>query len=267
MGILTTPPPDAVEGDDVAALLGITRWEPGDPSWQKHGVMGTNEPGPDGWTFVKYTDIEPLRRHWSKLQPGEEVVCTEKVHGMNGRWCHDGTRLWVGSHERIKRPDGGDAWSSAAARRGLAEALARFPMMILFGEVYGRGAQDLTYGSEELDIVVFDTYDVKRHRYLDHDHVVKLASELGLRSVPVLYRGPWQPELMTSLCEGPTVLGNAAHVREGFVVKPVVERHDDRLGRVILKMIGEGYHMRSESAQREKRRSAKPGVAVTACVA
>lgn len=36
----------------------------------------------------------------------------------------------------------------------------------------------------------------------------------------------------------------ADHVREGFVVKPIRERQDPRLGRVFLKMAGEGYLLR-----------------------
>ena len=40
-----------------------------------------------------------------------------------------------------------------------------------------------------------------------------------------------------------SVIG-ADHVREGFVVKPTAECFDDRIGRVILKMVGEGYLLR-----------------------
>jgi hypothetical protein len=34
------------------------------------------------------------------------------------------------------------------------------------------------------------------------------------------------------------------HVREGFVVRPVRERYDPAVGRVILKLHGEGFHTR-----------------------
>lgn len=40
----------------------------------------------------------------------------------------------------------------------------------------------------------------------------------------------------------------ADHVREGMVVKPVHERFDDRIGRVVLKLHGEGYLTRKEGS-------------------
>ena len=38
-----------------------------------------------------------------------------------------------------------------------------------------------------------------------------------------------------------TVLGSAAHIREGVVIRPRTERHDDRTGRVILKSVSGDY--------------------------
>ena len=65
-------------------------------------------------------------------------------------------------------------------------------------------------------------------------------------TAPVLYRGPWQGlDAHRHLAEGRTTIGDG-HVREGFVVKPVVERFDDRIGRVILKLHGEGYLTKKE---------------------
>lgn len=38
------------------------------------------------------------------------------------------------------------------------------------------------------------------------------------------------------------------HVREGIVVKPIKERWDQDIGRVFLKLAGEGYLLRKEAA-------------------
>jgi len=79
--------------------------------------------------------------------------------------------------------------------------------------------------------------------------------------VPIIYEGPWDPERCNPMCEGSTTIrdidvakyGNGegivrahepTHVREGFVVKPIVERWDPEIGRVILKRHGEGYLLR-----------------------
>lgn len=237
MGLLVKAPEDAQEGDDVQELLGITKWEP-----SLNITMGECEAPPQGWFFPTYTDLEGLRRWPSVLQAGEEVVLTEKIHGCNARFVHDGERLWCGSRTRIKKDSENSLWWVAARHAGLEEKLAQFPMMIFFGEVYGK-VQDLRYGHENNDkpsFSVFDVFSVKDGSYLDHDHAVEMVRQAGLSWVPCLYRGEWKADLMDH-AEGQSCL--AKNVREGFVVKPVKERFSD-IGRVILKLHGQGYLLR-----------------------
>lgn len=81
--------------------------------------------------------------------------------------------------------------------------------------------------------------------YCYWDEARKWFKTLELPVVPVLYRGPWSQDLR-SHAEGETTLVGFTfrpyHVREGMVVKPVVERFSEELGgRVILKLHGEGF--------------------------
>jgi RNA ligase (TIGR02306 family) len=241
MGLIVPALPDMVEGQDVAEVLGIVKYEPQEPIT----MTGENESPPVGWFFPHYTDIDGLRRYKDVLSVGEEVVMTEKIHGANGRFVHDGSHLWVGSRTCIKRRDENNLWWKVALAMNLEERLVKAPRMVFFGEVYGQ-VQDLKYGHSGKNTAsfrVFDVFDTVESRYLDHDNAVKLATELGFDWVPTLYCGPWDPELK-ALAEGNSQL--AEHVREGFVVKPVRERYDDRLGRVILKLHGEGFLTRKE---------------------
>ena len=106
--------------------------------------------------------------------------------------------------------------------------------------------QDLTYGADDLRLIAFDVCrlaaDTRDAKYLDNDEMVAFVESLGVPVAPALYDGPWSSDVL-ALCEGASVLGGG-HVREGFVVRPERERRDGRAGRVILKMVGEGYHMR-----------------------
>lgn len=260
-GCLMPLPPSAdpnqwVEGMNVADVFNITKYDPPEPTM----MGGDCEPLPTGWTFPVYTDIEGLRRYPDVLNVGEEVVATEKIHGANARYVHDGERLWVGSHRQVKREDASNLWWKVAQIERLQEKLSRFPFYVFFGEVYGQ-VQDLKYGVKpngNAQFRVFDVFDVKKQRYLDFNDALAMAAMAGLDWVPVLCRGGWQPNLFNLLAEGKTTVDDvqrvgpgrgiapADNVREGFVVRPVKERWDPRVGRVILKRHGEGYLLRKK---------------------
>lgn len=225
--------------------LGITKWEPQEDLTSSGGLK---EAGPEGWDFIKYTDIEGLRRYKNILELGEEIVITEKIHGSNGRFCWDGERLWCGSRNEIKKEDKGTFWWQVAERLNLASRFAEHPKTIFFGEVYGKGVQDLSYGRLEKSFIVFDTYNVETMSWNDWETTKRLATEVDLTVVPVLYEGPWKGfEEHAALAEGKTTTQPQSHVREGFVVKPVKERWHPRFGRVILKLVGEGYLLRKDA--------------------
>jgi len=168
------------------------------------------------------------------------------VHNSNARWTYQDGRLWCASHHNWKKPNPDVLWWKVAERYNLAEILARRPNLGFYGEVFGQ-VQDLKYGASrnELFVRFFDAIEILERRYLGWDQFVEVAAAIGLPLVSVLYRGPWSPELR-SHAEGPSTFAGAAHVREGMVVKPVLERFDERIQRVILKMHGEGYLTRKE---------------------
>lgn len=238
MGLLTTAPADAKVGDDVAALLGITKYEPPEPAF----MGGENERDPG---FIpKYTGLENYRRYSRVLQDGEPVVITEKLHGCNARflWDSKAERLWVGSHGCIKKEDPNNLWWKVAAKFNLAEKLRKVPDKVFYGEIYGQ-VQDLKYDAKanEHFLRFFDVFDNQTGRYLDYDKAIEAIKTAELEPVPVLFRGPWSKDLL-ALAEGKSTL--AQNVREGFVVRPEKERYSNDLGRVILKMVGEGYLLR-----------------------
>jgi len=226
-------------GDSLKEYFGITKWE---PTPEIH-TGGEAEPPPVGWVFQTYTDIEGIKRHPNVLQESEWVVITEKIHGANARYVFDGTRLWVGSHNQIKKFSEGSVWWRAAESQSLEKKLSRAPMHIFFGEVYGN-VQDLKYGmGNDVTFRAFDVFSIKDQRYLNHDDALALSQRVGIEWVPILYRGLWHDKLST-LSEGESTLGG--NVREGFVVKPLVERWDSHIGRVILKRHGDGYLLRKK---------------------
>ncbi len=231
-------------GQIVHLEMGITKYEP--PA-EELMSKGRQEPAPQHFIFPEYTDIEGLRK-WkgvfeSHPAAPRDVVITEKIHGSNARFCHDGQRLWVGSRTQIKAEDPKTWWWRVAANMDLTNKLSKFPFIVFYGEVFGKGVQDLNYGSD-ITFRVFDTLDGKNGTYHDWDYTCELATMAGLQTVTQLYRGPWGGfDAHKHLAEGNSTVGGD-HVREGFVVKPATECWDPQLGRVILKLIGEGYDLR-----------------------
>lgn len=239
MGLLAPIPLiwDSVQpGQDAAEALGITKYEPPE--------TGSDQDVPDPGLMPVYTDIEGLRKYLDVLIPGEDVVITEKIHGENARYTwardHEGGSLWVGSRTRFKQDNAGSRWWQAARAHMLAPILSKYEGFGFYGEVHGY-TKGFKYGVSKsaTGLRFYDVIDTVTRKYLDCDHAQFMVHEAELDYAPILYRGPWEPSLL-SLAEGVSTL-DASHVREGFVVRPVKERFDPRVGRVILKLHGEGF--------------------------
>lgn len=231
-------------GQIIHEQMGITKWEP--PAEQLMS-RGRQESTPQHFIFPEYTSIEGLRKWKGALEAHptatREVIITEKIHGSNARFCHDGTRLWVGSHRQIKAEDPKVWWWRVAQNMDLASKLALAPLTVFYGEVFGKGVQDMSYGTD-ITFRIFDTLDGKTGTFHDWDVTKELTAKVGLELVPELYRGPWGGfDAHVGLAEGKSTIGGD-HVREGYVVKPTTETWDPLYGRVILKLIGEGYDLR-----------------------
>jgi len=248
MGLLAEAPACAVrEGEDFAERLGIVKYEEPEPIL----TAGENAPAPGGLPApVPYYDIESFRRWPDVLEIGEDVEVTEKLHGANARFLVRDGVLHVGSHGRWKLPDGGTVWARAARQHGLAEKLAQYPDVVFFGEVFGQ-VQDLKYGARrgELFLRFFDLWHGVGGQWADRATRLAILGELGLDAVPELYRGPWSRDLL-AFADGRSTVPGADNIREGIVVKPIVGRTCDEIGRVILKHVGESYLLRKGGTER-----------------
>lgn len=235
MGLLIDADQAWEVGQDVCELLGITKYEPPLPI-----IAGGDDESDPGFLPV-YTDIEGMRRWPDVLQDGEDVIIMEKLHGCNARYCWRDGRLWCGSHHKIKKP-GGTVWWRIAEQYGLAEKLEKIPDMVLYGEIFGR-VQDLHYGSPVggLQFAAFDAYE--DGGYWRYDAFKEHMEMLGIPTAPELYRGAWSKDLM-SLAEGESTWPGAKNIREGVVVRSTMNRFEPKVGRVILKLIGQGYLLR-----------------------
>ncbi|MFF4801769.1 RNA ligase (ATP) [Streptomyces sp. NPDC001351] len=251
----------ALDGTDFAQRLGITKWVPPIPPT----MNGEVESAPD---LLPWVDIENLQRFPDIFTPGEAVVLTEKLHGSACllTFLADEDRVQVsskgfGAKSLALKEDPRNLYWRAVHGHGVAEVAARLAERLgarrvgIFGEVYGAGVQDLTYGAdgrrESLGYAVFDvSAEIDGTvRWLDAAEL--LGGELPL--VPRLYEGAYDIERVLEIASGrETVSGRGLHLREGVVIRPVVERYSPVTGgRAIAKAVSPAYLTRKGGTEYE----------------
>jgi tRNA-binding EMAP/Myf-like protein len=210
---------------------------------------GNAESPPKGWQAMHY-DLDPLRLNTREFIDGEEVVLTEKLDGCSAFYRHDGERLWVKSRNLFKKFDPLDLWWGVAIRNDFENLLKNYSRYGFFGE--SRNQVKPFYYDAVLEngkvypkFSLFDVYDYNEFRFLDYDEIILLAKEIGLETVPELYRGPWKEDKsLFALAEQDSllkpILPQATTIMEGFVIRPVKER-SNRKGRVVYKFKSQRY--------------------------
>lgn len=236
--------------DSIVDVLSLKKWEESEEE-NLPGLKKTHtnaESPPKGWAIPHY-DVDGIRKYLDCLGENEEVVLSEKVHGSNGSFCHDGERLWVKSRNYYKKIDEDDMWWDIALRYDLENKLAQHPGLVFFGEVVGqvkgfRYDSTIEGGRLLTTIHFFDVWDTKKLMYLDYDDRVAIIRGIGLSPVPELYRGPWLGKTqMYPYAEGMSTL-NSKHIREGWVLNTLKERYEPKLdSRMQVKLVSEGYNL------------------------
>ncbi|MYW21856.1 RNA ligase (ATP) [Streptomyces sp. SID2955] len=251
----------AAEGTDFAARLGITKWVPPVPPT----MNGDVEPAPG---LLPWVDIENIQRCPDIFAPGEPVVLTEKLHGSACllTYVAEEGRVYVsskgfGAKSLALREDPRNLYWRAVRGHGVAEAAARLCERLgasrvgIFGEVYGAGVQDLTYGADgRRETLGYAAFDVSAEvdgavRWFDPAEVL----EGELPSVPRLFSGPYDVARVMEFASGrETVSGRELHLREGVVIRPAVERYSAVTGgRAIAKAVSPAYLTRKGGTEYE----------------
>lgn len=267
----TTNMMTAAAGNDFAEQLGIVKWVPEIPAHMSGEVVGAPE-------LIRWIEIENLKRYPDIFTPGEPVVATEKIHGTA---CLvtldvDSDTLLVSSKGHgsknfaLVESDTNLYWRAAAAYQ-LKERLAgivkdgedQIARIAVFGEVFGKGVQDLAYGAnagsnETLGYRAFDVKIIYRvgttfgeDRWMAADGFQEFCDRYQLPAVPVLYDGPFDLEKLTAVASGITTVGGD-NIREGVVIRPAKEAYSETLGgRKIAKLVSDNYLLRKDGTEFE----------------
>jgi len=257
------------EDDDVTEFLGITKYIPPIPIGMAGDVFNARG-------YTPNYDIENLKNFPHVLEYGENVVVTEKIHGtfiafgyhpeldsdelvnkniivaskgvsaqglaFKGN-ANNANNLYVRAASSVD--DDGNTLIDrtlqfASSQQTIIPSSTPFFYM---GELFGP-VQDLKYGLSTATLRIFDIYvgPIGFGRFLNYEEMLVLSKHLNFNTVPELYTGPYSTDVVNEYTSGTeSVSGTEAHIREGIVIKPMVERKDMKLGRVILKSISGDY--------------------------
>lgn len=260
------------DGDDVAEFFGITKYEPPIPAAMNGDAAGIAD-------FAVTFDFDSVQRWPEFFQPGEPVVVTEKLHGTFTRISYrrnvTDDRLFGDGHVAIASkglgakgivfidtPENraGNVYVRTAVENDLIDIVGRIAALYdadeidLMGETFGKGIQRLAYG---MDKPQFRMFALRFNRtFVEPKLAMEIAAQFELETVPVLYRGPFDPEAIERIRDGSTtVFGpkGERHIREGVVIvadgKQTPREHKGETMRPILKWVSPAYLMKEDGSE------------------
>jgi len=261
------------EGQDVSDILGITHYDPDTES-----TKGENSSAPRKakryprsfhgwvkfiWRRVKQAlglgavtdgvadnvglgiptyDVDALKNYPDTFEEGEQVIVTEKIHGSNARFIFLDGVMYAGSRNLWKAPGSTCIFRRAVRELPWIEEWCRaHEGYVLWGEVTPtQGGFD--YGTKNVQFFVFDVRDPNGN-WLDEStpEGLEILTHLQDRTVPVLYKGPFNLQVIKQLLvDGPSTIKNAKNIREGVVVKTATERGRNSR-RAQMKIVSNAY--------------------------
>ncbi|MBI4208853.1 MAG: hypothetical protein HY538_04020 [Deltaproteobacteria bacterium] len=204
--------------------------------------------------FTQYPHIENLEEV-PKIFELPEVIVTEKIHGSAMRigWLDGVLRLGGRKLEFTDlRPDtkeglGFISWVfDVGLDRSMKEAFTGEDV-ILFGEWHGSGTPkkgwpQVQKGIRYLKGNDFRIFDVKvQGRYVPQDQIGSWGAKVGLKTMPVLYRGKPDQKVFDSFIDSMSRLGeengiiDPENTMEGVVIRPPEPMWDEQGNFIIAK--------------------------------
>jgi hypothetical protein len=201
---------------------------------------------PDGVIPPAY-NLEDWDNYGHLLLPGEMVVVTEKIHGVQARFSVYDGQQYCGSHNQWNSEDPENVWWRCLAENSwITTFCEERPNLILYGEIFGsvnNKQPHHTYGAQEDEIFfrAFDIFDKDTNTWMDFTHISALfndlsfGSQLGTDWVPVLFYGDYDEVEFKKLMNCKSNIKGADHLQDGLIIQTLTERKNNEIGRVKLK--------------------------------
>lgn len=220
---------------DMTEALGVIKYEPAQPK-----VLAGNAKG-NFPVFIPKTDQERVqnikRAYEDAVASGELFEATYKLDGSS----FTAYVINVGEHVDDFSPQTGvcsrnlelkiddsnvdNMFVQTFFKYNLPVKLEKFMLetgrrIAVQGEMVGPGIQNNFEGLDEVELYIYDVFDIDRQEYVSADERVEICKQLDLKMVPVFdspMRLPQTMEEVLALADGPS--GLKGKYREGLVFK------------------------------------------------
>ena len=233
---------EIVEDLDVTELLGVTKHEIAIPVQLRGQVKGTF-PG-----FLVKTDELRIQSRPSLLDEIRDVPCylAWKIDGTSATFARFNGEIEICSRNMSLKETEENVYWKMFHKYNLGETLPEG--FAVQGEVAGPGIQKNPLGLEEIQLFVFNVFDINRHGYLSLSDTKEFCAKLNLPMVPI------QEENVTLNVTLAEILDMAKGTyplsrkpREGLVIRPMQERYSLALGgRLSFKVINNDFLLQEE---------------------
>jgi len=225
--------------EQLTETLGVTKYEPEAISCKACRLISL----PDG---VSVYDIEGADGNIKivEMLMDQKVCLTEKLEGMNyaASILNNELSVCTRKHKVEPIPEAEHTFWTATKNQGLdkiaLELAKRYEgkRVTLRGEMVGPGIQSNIYKLLTHKVFLFDI--LMDGNYLPSDEFFKVCTEFNISTVPVLATNVTLREWLNGrtikdACHGKSILFDT--LREGIVIKPLVEQEIHKFGRLILK--------------------------------
>ena len=203
-------------GTDIADMYGITKYEKPVPA-QIAGDIAGNFP-----SFIPKTDEPNFQTapHLVEALVGNEYYITVKADGSSGTaYWHEGSLHCCSRNWELKDNPSTAAW--ILARKYNLHRLSEIQQYAIQFEIVGPRIQGNAMGLDDIDMRVFNVYDIEEQEYAGWEDVISVCQFLGVPTVNVTQSGYYFPAYseddLRKLAE--VRYENGAHA-EGIVVRP-----------------------------------------------
>jgi RNA ligase (TIGR02306 family) len=226
------------EGDDVTEYLGIVKYEPKIPV-ELQGEIAGAFPG-----AVHKTDeprVQSVPEVLDELR-GQRCYYTVKIVGTSSSFIHQDGEIWVCGHNWPYKASETNLYWRMCRKYGLEEKLKAAGNYAVQGEIAGPGVQKNHYGLQELQLFVFNVFDINKGRHLDYVDFIAFCQRYGLTTVPVVADDLILDHTVDQLLELAKGQYPNQHAREGIVIRTVTEQYSQALNsRASFKVINNDY--------------------------